>query len=120
LRTDPLDYHLFTFGWLTTTADADYTLYSNYRSDEFPPESWNSWRYVDERVDEILAAARASVDIEERERLYAEVQEILAEDLPAVPIYNTSEVYALSSAVEGFVAHPIEYNLDLYPVRLNR
>lgn len=118
LREEPLPYHLFTFGWLTTTSDADYTLYSNYRSDQLPPESWNSWRYSNERVDELLAEARASVDIEERESLYAEVQEILAEDLPALPIYNTIEVVALSSNVEGFESHPIEYTLDLYPVSI--
>ena len=116
LREDPLDYELFTFGWLTTTADADYTLYSNYRSDQFPPDSWNSWRYADDRVDELLAEARAETDVAAREALYAEVQEILARDLPALPIYNTIEVAVVGSDVDGFVPHPIEYNLDLYPV----
>lgn len=118
MREAELDYPMFTFGWLTTTADADYTLFSNYHSDELPPESWNRWQYGNPEVDELLEAARASVDPEEREALYAEVQEILAEDLPAIPIYNTIEAYAHSARVQGFEAHPIEYNLDLYPVSL--
>lgn len=119
MREAELDYPMFTFGWLTTTADGDYTFYSNYHSEEVPPASWNRWQYSNPRVDELLEAARASVDTEEREALYDEVQQILAEDLPAIPIYNTIEAYAISSNVEGFVAHPIEYNLDLYPVSLS-
>jgi ABC-type transport system substrate-binding protein len=118
MREGSFPYHLFSFGWLTTTADADYTMFSNYHSEELPPESWNSWRYANERVDELLEQARVSVDIDEREALYAEVQEILAEELPNVPIYNTIEVAAHSSAVQGFRSHPIEYNLNLYPVSI--
>lgn len=118
LREASLDYHMFSFGWLTTTADADYTMYSNYRSDQLPPNSWNSWRYANEEVDTLLTDARASVDTAEREAFYARVQEILAGDLPALPLYNTIEVMVTAAEVEGFVAHPIEYNLDLYPVSL--
>ena len=116
LREDPLQYDMFSFGWLTTTADADYTMYSNFRSDQFPPDSWNSWRYANDEVDALLTQAREETDVATREDLYAEVQAILAEDLPAVPIYNTIEVTVVGSDVEGFEAHPIEYNLDLYPV----
>jgi peptide/nickel transport system substrate-binding protein len=116
LRSDPLEYDMFTFGWLTTTADADYTMFSNYRSDQFPPNSWNSWRYANATVDELLTQARAETDVATREQLYAEVQGILAQDLPALPIYNTIEVVVVGDDVEGFVPHPIEYNLDLFPV----
>jgi peptide/nickel transport system substrate-binding protein len=119
LREGSLGYEMFTFGWLTTTADADYTMYSNYHSEELPPDSWNSWRYANERVDELLEQARAETDVETREELYAEVQEILAEELPAVPIYNTVEVAVVDADVNGFVPHPIEYNLDLYPVSID-
>jgi peptide/nickel transport system substrate-binding protein len=119
LREADLQYHMFSFGWLTTTSDADYTMFSNYRSDQLPPDSWNSWRYANERVDELLTDARASVDTAEREEFYAEVQDILAEDLPALPLYNTIEVMVTSAEVEGFVPHPIEYNLDLYPITLS-
>ena len=118
LRAVPFDYHLFSIGWVTTTTDADYTLFSNYRSDQFPPSSWNSWRFADERVDELLTAARASVDTAEREQLYGEVQTILTDLVPNVPIYNTIEVVAHTAGIEGFESHPIEYILDLYPVTL--
>jgi len=119
LRSDPLEYDLFSLGWLTTTADADYTMYSNFRSDQFPPNSWNTGRYENAEVDELLTAARAETDVSIREELYAAVQEILAEDLPQLPLYNTIEVMVTGSDVEGFVPHPIEYNLDLYPISIS-
>jgi peptide/nickel transport system substrate-binding protein len=116
MRGETLDYHLNSFTWFTTTADADYTMYSNYVSTELPPASWNRWRYANPDVDEWLQAARASLDQEERAELYGRVQDQLAVDLPALPLYGSFEVAALSADVEGYVAHPIQYILDLFPV----
>lgn len=116
MRGETLDYHMNTFTWFTTTGDADYTMFSNFVSTELPPESWNRWRYANENVDEWIKAARASLDQEERQALYADVQDQLAEDLPTIPIYGSYEVAALSADVTGYEAHPIQYILDLYPV----
>jgi peptide/nickel transport system substrate-binding protein len=116
MRGETLDYDLNSFTWFTTTADADYTMYSNYVSTELPPASWNRWRYANEDVDEWLKEARASLDEEEREELYGRVQDQLAEDLPALPLYGSFEVAAHSAAITGYRAHPIQYILDLFPV----
>ncbi|MEX2500906.1 MAG: ABC transporter substrate-binding protein [Trueperaceae bacterium] len=116
MRGATLEYDLNSFTWFTTTADADYTMYSNYVSTETPPESWNRWRYANDDVDEWLKAARASLDLDEREELYGMVQDQLAVDLPAIPLYGSYEVAALDASVEGFVAHPIQYLLNLHPV----
>lgn len=115
-QEDPLQYDLVSFAWLTTTTDADYTLFSNFHSGELPPDSWNKYRYSNPQVDEWLEQARASVDTEERLELYAQVQDALAEDLPSIPVYNTNEVVVHSAALQGFVTHPVQYILDLYPV----
>jgi peptide/nickel transport system substrate-binding protein len=116
MRGETLDYDLNSFTWFTTTADADYTMYSNYVSTELPPASWNRWRYANEDVDRWLKEARASLDEEEREELYGRVQDQLAEDLPALPLYGSFEVAAHSAAITGYRAHPIQYILDLFPV----
>ena len=116
MRGATLDYDLNSFTWFTTTADADYTMYSNYVSTEVPPASWNRWRYANPQVDEWLKAARASLDPAERAELYGQVQDQLAIDLPAIPLYGSFEVAVLSADVTGFVAHPIQYLLDLFPV----
>jgi peptide/nickel transport system substrate-binding protein len=116
MRGETLDYDLNSFAWYTTTADADYTMYSNYVSTEVPPASWNRWRYANPDVDEWLKAARASLDPDERAELYGRVQDQLAIDLPAIPLYGSYEVAVLSADVTGYVAHPIQYVLDLFPV----
>ena len=116
MRGATLDYDLNSFTWFTTTADADYTMYSNYVSTELPPASWNRWRYANPQVDEWLKAARASLDPAERATLYGLVQDQLAIDLPAIPLYGSFEVAALSAKVTGYRAHPIQYILDLFPV----
>lgn len=117
-QEDPLQYHMVSFAWLTTTTDADYTLFSNFHSEELPPESWNKYRYSNPEVDTWLEQARGSIDEEERLELYTQVQQQLAEDLPSIPVYNTNELAVHSSSVEGFQTHPVQYILDLYPVTL--
>ncbi len=54
----------------------------------------NNSAYCNEKVDEILYAAAAATDFEERKRLYHEFQEITAEELPfyyinALPIFGS-------------------------------
>ena len=120
MRGAELPYNAFTFTWFTTTADADYTMYANYHSEELPPYSWNRWRYANEEVDALLEQARASLDDQERLDAYARVQEILAQDVASVPLYNSLETAVVNSAVDGYTAHPIQYILDLFPVSVNR
>lgn len=117
-QEDPLQYHAVSFAWLTTTTDADYTLFSNFHSEELPPNSWNKYRFADPEVDQWLEQARGSIDQEERARLYALVQQRLAEELPSIPIYNTNELAVHSASVQNFQTHPVQYILDLYPVSI--
>lgn len=116
MRGETLPYHLNTFAWFTTTGDADYTMYASYHSTELPPASWNRWRYNNPEVDAWIDAARVSLDSDERIELYGKIQDQLALDLPGIPLYASYEVAALSSDITGFVAHPIQYILDLFPV----
>lgn len=120
LRGNPLTQHLFTLGWVTTNADADYSLYALFHSKGVPPAGWNTSRYANARVDTLLEQARKSLNQSERERLYGEVQDLLAGDMVWVPVYNTKEIIVTRSFVKGFVIHPVEYNLGLWTVWLDK
>jgi peptide/nickel transport system substrate-binding protein len=120
LRGDPLNQHLFTLGWVTTNADADYSLYALFHSKQIPPKGWNTSRYGNGRVDTLLEQARRSTDQSERERLYGEVQETLAADMVWIPVYNTKEIIVTRSNVKGFTIHPVEYNLGLWKTWIER
>ncbi|HEY8369284.1 MAG TPA: ABC transporter substrate-binding protein [Thermodesulfobacteriota bacterium] len=120
MRGDPFTPHLFTFGWVTTNADADYSLYALFHSKGIPPAGWNTSRWGNPRADALLEQARRSTNQSERERMYHEVQDLIAKDMPWIPIYNTKEIVVTRSDVKGFVVHPVEYNLGLWTVWLER
>jgi peptide/nickel transport system substrate-binding protein len=120
VRAATLDYHMFTLGWVTTTADADYSLLPQFRSDQAPPRGWNHWRYFNPQVDRLLDQARVSLSQQERQELYGRVQDLIARDIPFIPFYTTKEIAVMRSYVKGFVPHPIEYNQGFHYVWLQK
>ena len=50
LRAATLNHNLFTLGWVTSNADADYSLYALFHSKDAPPTGWNTSRYVNPKV----------------------------------------------------------------------
>ena len=120
VRGETLNRHLFTLGWVTTNADADYSLYALFHSKQVPPTGWNTSRYANPRVDTLVEQARRSLNQTERERLYAEVQDILAKEMVWIPVYNTKEIVVTRASVKGFQVHPVEYNLGLWKTWLDR
>lgn len=120
LRGDTFGRHLFTLGWVTTNADADYSLYTLFHSKQAPAKGWNTSRYANPRVDALLEQARRSLNQPERERFYGEVQDILAKEMVWIPVYNTKEIVVTRSHVKGFQVHPVEYNLGLWKTWLDK
>lgn len=120
VRAPTLDYHMFTLGWVTTTADADYSLLPMFRSDQAPPRGWNTWRYVNPEFDKLVDAARTSLNQREREELYARAQDMIARDIMFVPFYTTKEIAVMRSYVKNFVPHPIEYNQGFHYIWLQK
>jgi peptide/nickel transport system substrate-binding protein len=120
VRAATLSHHLFTLGWVTSNADADYSLYALFHSKQVPPTGWNTSRYANPRVDTLVEQARRSLNQTEREKLYGEVQDILAKEMVWVPVYNTKEIVVTRAHVKGFTVHPVEYNLWLGKVWLDK
>jgi len=60
----------------------------------------NTQQYSNERVDELMALAGATNDIEERKKYYSEFQQILADELPLYPLYP-SPYHTISSTSVG-------------------
>jgi ABC-type transport system substrate-binding protein len=113
VRAATLNHHLFTLGWVTSNADADYSLYALFHSKQAPPAGWNTSRYANPRVDALVEQGRRSLNQTEREKLYGEVQDILAREMVWIPVYTTKEIVVTRASVKGFAIHPVEYNLWL-------
>jgi len=120
IRGETLDRDLAIWGWVTTNADADYSLYAQFHSKEVQPKGWNTAKYANPKVDALLEQARRTLDQPARARMYGEVQDILAKELPWLVVYNTKEIAVTKADVKGFVMHPIEYNLSLVKTWLDR
>ena len=120
VRGNPLNHHMFTLGWVTSNADADYSLYALFHSKQVPPAGWNTSRYASARVDTLVEQARRSLNQTEREKLYGEVQDILAKEMVWIPVYTTKEIVVSRAGVKGFHVHPVEYNLALWKTWLDR
>jgi peptide/nickel transport system substrate-binding protein len=120
MRSANLDHHMYTFGWVTTNNDADYTMHSSFLCKNVPPAGWNRARYCNKRVDELIEKARSTTDQAARAKMYAEAQTSMAREPVWIPIANTKETAAAQRYVRGFSMHPVEYNLDLQKVWLDK
>ena len=83
---------MYALRWIGSNEDPDIFRYA-YGSAAMPPKGGNRGRYSNARLDELLEEAAGATDREVRRRDYVEVQKILAEDLPGIPLwYPNNEV----------------------------
>lgn len=57
--------------------------------------------YTNDRVTELAQQGRTTPDGDARAKIYAEIQQILADDVPYIPLYNTKNVVASLASVHG-------------------
>jgi len=63
-----------------------------FHSRNFPPAGRNRSFYSNPRVDSLIDQARRETDQDVRKKLYAEIQEILAKDVPSVNLWYLNNV----------------------------
>lgn len=101
--SDLIDGNLdaFIIGVTEDYPDADLTLYAQFKSDG----GQNVHFYSNDRVDELLLNARQSSDEEARKEMYAEAQEILMDELPALPLYFSKSYALYNGDLENFTTN---------------
>ena len=75
-------------------------------SDSFPPNGANRPRYHNERVDELLDLGRVTAAQADRVSIYRELQRILSEEIPLLPLWYEHNVAVGGRNVQGFVPVP--------------
>lgn len=73
---------------------------------EEQPHEHNRWRYRNQRLDELTVAGRKEMVRDRRRVHYREVQEILARDLPIVPLWHEDNVAVMNKDVTGYEVLP--------------
>ncbi len=85
-------FQIYALRWIGSNEDPDIFRYA-YGSGSFPPKGGNRGRYSNARIDTLLAEAAGSEDRVVRKADYVEVQRILADELPSIPMwYPNNEV----------------------------
>ncbi len=88
-------FQMYILRWIGSNEDPAIFRYA-YGSGAMPPKGGNRGRYSNPQIDALLAEAAGTSDRDLRRRDYVQVQQILAEDLPGIPLWypNNEVVYS--------------------------
>ena len=98
------NFQVYSLAWVGIMDPDIY--YNLYHSSSVPPNGNNRGRYHNQALDKQLEQGRQAMSVEERRRIYGRVQEILAVDLPYIPLWWAKNVVVMKPTVQGFVPHP--------------
>ncbi|MDO8669763.1 MAG: peptide ABC transporter substrate-binding protein [Candidatus Buchananbacteria bacterium] len=70
--------------------------------------------FTDKKVDKLLEDARRSNNWEERKEKYLEFQKIIAEELPAISLFNATYTYPQDKIIQGFDLYNIAVPADRF------
>lgn len=93
-------FQMYALRWIGSNEDPDIFRYA-YGSDAFPPRGGNRGHYSNSRVDALLKDAAAERDQAKRRADYIEVQKILADELPGIPLWYPNNEVVHSRRIEG-------------------
>jgi peptide/nickel transport system substrate-binding protein len=96
-------FQMYALRWIGSNEDP-YIFRYTYGSDSFPPKGANRGRYTNPKVDALMQAAAGEIDQAKRRDEYVQVQQILAEDLPGIPLWYPNNEVIHSLRIEG--VHP--------------
>lgn len=70
------------------------------------PDGSNRWRYANPEVDRLVEAGRSELDRNKRVEIYADVQRIVAEELPIIPLWHEDNVVLSNVDVRDYQIVP--------------
>ena len=98
-------YQLYSLRWIGGNEDPDIFEYA-FHSAKFPPHGANRSYYSNPRIDALIDQARSELDQNTRKHLYAEIQQILADELPYVTLWYLDNMLVHSKRVQGLTLNP--------------
>ena len=98
-------YQMYSMRWIGGNQDPDIFEYV-FDSASFPPKRANRTFYSNPRVDELIREGRTTLDQEKRKVIYAEIQRILAEELPYINLWYLDNVLVHTNRVRGITVNP--------------
>ncbi len=105
--------------WWHMPPDPEITLF--FAKDRMPPQGRNINFIENDRLTELLYASDRTVNFDERRSLFVEAQQMLAELVPELPLYNVTRLDAYPSSMQNFRGNPtntgIYWNVHEWEIR---
>jgi peptide/nickel transport system substrate-binding protein len=98
-------FQLYSLRWIGGNEDPDIFEYA-FHTSKFTPNGANRSFYSNPRVDALIDQARMELDQGKRKVLYAEIQKILAEDVPSLNLWYLDNVMIHSKRVKNLTLNP--------------
>lgn len=98
----------FLSAW-TLPADPDITLF--FASDRTPPRGRNIYYYQNQELTRLLYASAETIDRAKRKELLFRAQEIVAREVPVIPLYNRTLVSAFPASLRNVKPNPTNAGL---------
>jgi peptide/nickel transport system substrate-binding protein len=95
-------FPIYMLGWSADFADPD-----NFISPFFNEANAVGFGYENPELFDLIGQAQSAPSEEERAALYQQIEQILADDLPAIPLVNPRTLNAVRSNIEGFYPSPL-------------
>ncbi len=93
-------YQVYSLRWIGGNEDPDIFEYA-FHSGKFPPHGANRSYYANPKIDALIDQGRAETDLARRKPIYAEIQLILATDLPNIDLWFLDNVLVHSRRVQN-------------------
>ena len=100
------EYHMALYAFMAPPDPS--TKETSYSADFIPPEGQNYSYYRNEELTRLLAAGSAAVSFEERKRLYRDIMNILAREMPVVPLLWITLVDAMPENLDNYRPNPTQ------------
>jgi peptide/nickel transport system substrate-binding protein len=98
-------YQIHSLRWIGGNQDPD--IFENlFDSGSFAPKRANRTFYSNPRMDELIREGRSTLDQAKRKAIYAQIQQILAEDLPYINLWYLDNVLVHTNRVHGVELSP--------------
>jgi peptide/nickel transport system substrate-binding protein len=103
-------FNTFTMNSWSGFVDPDLLYFNHFHKQ---PDGKDFRRWNNDQVSALLDEARQTLERGEREKLYRQVQELIAEQVPVVPLYSSAFVGAHRDQVGNWSVHPSGHYHDL-------
>jgi peptide/nickel transport system substrate-binding protein len=98
-------FQMYILRWIGVNQAPDIFRYA-YATDSFPPKGGNRGHYSNPQLDALVAKAAAETDQATRRAEYIQVQQILARDLPGIPLWFANNDVVHSTRLTGIHLDP--------------